>query len=325
MPRAFFAHSCCTTTSEYLGVTVLPPWYADGMTVSEDPTTTTAGGSEVTLTQLAQSLESLRPVDAPPGWAEITGPLHRPRQMRWHSDLDTLIGFVAPNDCQAIGVVGSGWARNLAVAAADATPLLAPGERRRCRVVFLMTRSGDLAGYLRAGSDLLIDQPPTVGRVPDLICRALGLPTPPPEESTGGFLAYIWLVNVLGVAGRSPTPLTWTAVIHLHPAMQVAAGAGIISSDDIVASLRVASDAWSWSFLTQEASESGWMRDPLPPGAAGWMDEGILSRWLLNSLGEIEPLVDRVTRLVAPTAAETLRATLRHLGVIPAGSDNPRR
>jgi hypothetical protein len=289
-------------------------------TMNETTETSAPGSTGATLTQLAQGVESLRSAEAPPAWAEITGPLERPSHVRWHPDLDTLIGFVAPVDCQAIVAVGSGWARNLATPAPSGEALLAPGERRRCRVVCLMTSVGEMAGYLRVGSELLIDEPPTAGRVPDLIRRAFRLPTPPPEESTDAFLAHMWLANILG-AGRPSRPLlSWKTVVGLHPAMQVAAGGdmGVVVDDNLGACLRKAAEAWSWAFLAQQATEPGWLRNLLPEGAAGWMDEGILSRWLLNSLAGVDSVVPRISPLITPVAAMRLKATLNQLGVLPA-------
>ncbi len=268
------------------------------------------------MTVLAQSMESLRPDGAPPAWAEIIGPLARPDQARWHDDLDTMMGFVAPADCAAIVTVGSGWARNLNEAPTDSDTVLGPGERRRCRVVFLLTRSGDVAGYLRSGPAILIGEAPTVGRIPDLVRRCLDLPTPPPEESTAGLLAVMWLAHIAGAGARSAGRLTWQAVAALHPALQVAAAAGIaVPPEQAVAALRGAADAWSWSHLARQAAQPGWLADLLPAGAAGWMDEGILCRWLLDSLPSIASLLDQVTPLLTAATAMKLRVTLGQLGV----------
>ncbi|MDQ6945879.1 MAG: hypothetical protein M3256_06295 [Actinomycetota bacterium] len=47
--------------------------------------------------------------------------------------------------------------------------------------MFRITRSGDIAGYLRAGRTFSSTMRQTIGRIPDLVWRCLGLPTPPPE------------------------------------------------------------------------------------------------------------------------------------------------
>ena len=45
------------------------------------------------------------------------------------------------------------------------------------------------------------------------------------------------------------------------------------------------------------------------------MDEGILSRWLLDSLPPLESLIDRVTPTVTAHTAMRLRVVLGELGV----------
>ncbi len=276
-----------------------------------------------TLTVLAQTIESLQPVDAPPTWVEIIGPLIDPEGVRWHPDPDGIVGYVAPPDCQAIVTVGSGWVRSLAgpgePAPRVAGPLatLAPGERRRCRVVSLVTRTGDLGGYLRQGSTIVLDTPPDVGRIPDLMRRALGLPTPPPDEPTDRFLAYLWLNNVLGRARQAPAPLTWRQVRGRHPVVQVAEEAGLaIPASELTSILRSAARTWSWGYLARQAAQPGWLCDLLPAGAGGWMDEGILSRWLLDGLCQLDWLLAEVSPWVAPPAAQRLRRILNQLGVL---------
>jgi len=272
-----------------------------------------------TLTRLAQSMESLLPAGAEPTWVEIIGPLDQPESVRWHPDLETMVGFVAPPNCDAIAAVGYGWTRQLeSVSPGGVAVPASGGERKRCRVVVLITRAGEMAGYLRAGTAILIDEPPTVGRVPDLMRRCFGLATPPPEEPTDGILARLWLSNVLFAAEEATAPLTWAAVARLHPVLQLAADNGItVPSGEVPRILHLVADVWNWTYLTQQAAESGWLGEVLPEGAAGWMDEGILSRWLLSSMSRIDPILADVKPLIAPAAAKKLRQTLLRLGVLP--------
>jgi hypothetical protein len=254
---------------------------------------------------IAQSVESLQPEGAPPAWAEIIGPTATPTQTRWHQDLESLIGFVAPPDCDAIVTVGYGWAHNTSTD--NAAALLGPGERRRCRVVLLMTRTEEFAGYLRTGTEILIDEPATAGRIPDLMRRTFGLPTPPPEESTTGLLARLWLYDAINAAA----PLSWAELAAHHPAMQVAAQADIpVTPEHLERLLRVAAEAWSWSQLVRQAAQPGWLCQLLPPGAGGWMDEGILSRWVLATLAPLDTLVDRITPCLTPAARQRLQTVL---------------
>lgn len=269
------------------------------------------------LTRLAQSMESLRPMGAQPAWAEIIGPLEEPERVEWHPDLETMVGFFAPPTCQAIATVGYGWARGLAGGPPGARDILAPGERRRVRVVCLMTRTGEIAGYLRDGTTVLVREPPTVGRVIDCIRRCFGLPTPPPEQPTDVLLAAMWLSNVLGTAQRSQKPLNWPAVAHLHPVIEVGAASGlVVPAAQFRRMMAVGGEVWNWSFLADQAASPGWLADLLPPGAGGWMDEGILSRWLLDSVKKVDRLLDQVRPLIEPAAAKKLQSTLKQLGVL---------
>jgi hypothetical protein len=314
------------------------PWATDSTDpwATDTPTSHTPATDAPTthaLTVLARCIESLLPAGAQPAWAEIIGPLDNPEHMRWHPDLETMVGFLAPPSCHAITVVGQGWGRNVSVdelrgmgatvdddPAADVgpgRPLLAPGERRRVRVVCLMTRAGNIAGYLRDGPTLLVDEPPSVGRIPDFLRRCFGLPTPPPAESTDGVFARIWLANIGGAGESSSRPLGWSEVTRLHPAMQVAKEGGItIPSNQFSMALRVVAQVWDWTSLAEQARGPGWLADFFPPGAAGWMDEGILSRWLLGGMTPVDVLWQRATPYLAPSAAKRLRTTLRKLGVL---------
>ncbi|MDQ1443048.1 MAG: hypothetical protein QOG97_3276 [Acidimicrobiaceae bacterium] len=270
-----------------------------------------------TLTVIAQSIESVAPADAPPAWAEIVGPLDEPRQMRWHPDVEGLAGFVAPLDCSAIVTVGFGWAHSLGDGTPAGRALLGPDGRRRCRVVCAMTRSGEVAGYLRDGPDILIDEAPTVGRIIDYIRRAFCLPTAEPEESTSRFVSYMWLSNVRGAGRRADRALPWSTVIGQHPAMKVAEEAGLtIPYAQVVPILRMVAETWTWSYLVEQAASPGWLADLLPPGTAGWMDEGVFSRWLLGNFSDIMNLLDQITPLIEPAAAKRLRRVLKQLDVL---------
>ena len=267
------------------------------------------------LTVVAQSVESLHPEGAPPAWVEILGDVHDPKGLRWHPDLETLMGYRAPPECGAIVTVGGGWAHALE---GPGESILAPGERRRCTTVFILSRTGETAGFVRCGPTILVDEPPSAGRVVDLAHRALGLATPPPDENTDRLLARLWLIEVVAVGRRAPAPLSWPEVVALHPVVKamVDLGLGPPPTTELLAYLQVGSDAWSWSRLVQQAAEPGWLADLLPPGAGGWFDEGVLSRWLLSVTPEVSRLLDDTTPVVTQAAARKLGLVLRRLDVV---------
>lgn len=111
-------------------------------------------------------------------------------------------------------------------------------------------------------------------------------------------------------------PFEWDTVARLHPALQVAADAGLtIGPDQVLQAFRVAAEAWTWSRLACQAAQPGWLRDLLPAGAGGWMDEGILSRWLLDTLPSIATLLEQITPITTTATAARLRVVLDHLGI----------
>ncbi|MGH9123716.1 MAG: hypothetical protein ACRDZ8_03180 [Acidimicrobiales bacterium] len=267
------------------------------------------------LTVVAQSVESLHPEGAPPAWAEIVGDPHKPEGLRWHPDLDTLLGYRAPPECNAIVTVGGGWAHPLD---GPGESILAPGERRRCKTVFLLSRAGECIGFVRAGSTVLVNEPPSAGRIVDLVHRALGLATVPPDENTDRLLARVWLSTVVAVGRRATGPLSWPEVVAQHPVVKAMfdLGLGQPPPEELLACLRVGSEAWSWNRLAQQAAEPGWLADLLPPGAGGWFDEGVLSRWLLAFTPEVDKLIRDATPVITKAAARKLGLVLRQLDVV---------
>ena len=265
---------------------------------------------------VAQGAESLHFEGAPPAWAEILGAAHQPDGLRWHPDLETLLGYVAPPECSAIVTVGEGWAFPLD--GPGEPSILAPGERRRCKTVFLLTRTGEAIGYVRAGSQVLVNEPPTAGRIPDFARRALGLPAPPPEENTDRFVARMWLCDVVAAGRRATAPLDWPAVVALHPVIKAMTLVGLEPPPpgQELHFMRIGSEAWTWTRLVEQAGEAGWLADLLPPGAAGWMDEGVLSRWLLTMTPEVSRLLDDARPVITKAAARKLGLLLRKLDVV---------
>jgi hypothetical protein len=119
--------------------------------------------------------------------------------------------------------------------------------------------------------------------------------------------------------------LPWSAVILLHPVIQCAAAGGIdVPPSQIRRIMEVGAETWTWSHFVEQAAAGGEILDVLPAGAGGWMDEGILSRWLLDTFVRVDRLVDRVVPFIEPAAAKKLRTTLDQLGVgrqAPSGSE----
>ncbi len=139
--------------------------------------------------------------------------------------LEAMVGFTAPADWVAFGVVTRGRAR----------PLLDDGARPRAdadatpspvRMAMAVDRAGRAVSGLRTldGPFAISDDIDQVaGRVPDGCRRVLGLRTPPPAVSVEDFFALLWLDHVLAEAAVRPGELTWAEAAGLH------FGAGLVS------------------------------------------------------------------------------------------------
>src|SRR5215469_10777031 len=79
---------------------------------------------------------------------------------------------------------------------------------------------------------------------------------------------------------------------------------------------RFSADAWSWEYFLRETAQPGWLNELVDPELASWMDEGILSRWLLDGFPTIEALLAEVSPLLEAYAGAELRATLHAIGVL---------
>jgi hypothetical protein len=84
--------------------------------------------------------------------------------------LDELVGFTAPDQWAALGIVCHGWATQLL----GTRPSLA-SDRVRVRSVHVVARDGTEVGGLRMSGGELELQDAVVGAVPDALRRCLGL------------------------------------------------------------------------------------------------------------------------------------------------------
>ena len=135
------------------------------------------------LLELVTSLATSLAEDPPDGGALVfvasggtTGGALRVRPLDGHP-LEALVGLVAPEEWDALGVVVHGTARHLDPAAG------APPERVVSSLFVL--RSGQVVGRtLGVDSKLALDAP-ACGLVLDALFRTFGLPTPAPESDAG--------------------------------------------------------------------------------------------------------------------------------------------
>ena len=276
---------------------------------------------------------------------------------------DALLGFVAPDDWWAVGVAVSGSV------VGDAGPGHGRGRPRRhraasrVRVTALVARDGRAVSVVRRGSQAeTLDEPPS-GLVGDSLRRALGLPTPPPPETTTGYWVALWLDRVVASAVATPgrpggpseprgpggpaVARTWPAVAALHPAWPEACAPTPAAL--AAATARLAS-RWPWPRLRfhlpatlaalsatrapGDASVGGAAApvdgpDEVLPGlptraVAAWMDDGMFARAVDGMLPLAADLFDACAHLLPPGALTQLAATIEATFVPgDAGGDVP--
>lgn len=222
-----------------------------------------------------------------------------------------LPGFTAPDDWWAFGVAVTGSARVLSSERrrdAPATPAELADDAHGpspVRIVHLVTRDGDVTSrsVLTGATDGRTTTEPTVGLIPDLCLRVLGLPTAP-GPSSNELHAREWLISVLDLLDGAPVDPPWDALAREHPVVARVQAAdpsmAVIAVERLDVAGRAYGRAWPWSRLRTAWAESGGAFG-LTPDELCWMDDGLLARWCLSTYPDIDDLLDAVSALL-PTA-----------------------
>lgn len=276
------------------------------------------------MTDLEQLLETLDDVSEPgdaPVWVHAYGRAGAGGVLEVDEAMDRIFGWRAPAECWAVGVVAGGWA--WPTAPGGERPAWPPPEagraaRRRVTTLCLVGRDGEVAGRVRFAGGPAVDEAPFAGRMFDALQRCLDLPTAAPQRAPAELLALTWLSEVI-VHGRAVAhrrPLSWSEAAALHPAVAALQEDGHpVDSDHFDQVMVAAARAWTWQRLRQLAAGGGWLAAAVPPGLAGWMDEGMFSRWVLDGAAPVGGVVaDAVAVLTAP-AAERVRRCLAMTGL----------
>jgi hypothetical protein len=177
--------------------------------------------------------------------------------------------------------------------------------------------------------------------VGDACLRALGLPTPPPPDTTVELWVRLWLDRLLDVIAfddESTWPRTWNAVAALHPAApgqptsplanrRSTRAASALSDGSTLADATVQlAAAWPWSRLRADPEVIDTARPPLSRHLAGWMDDGMFARWLVDATDDIGPLSTPLSRLLPAPVVAGIAETVTTLGFAwppPAPSTPP--
>ncbi len=277
--------------------------------------------------------------------------------------VDVLLGFEAPPSWRALGVVAEGTVLgehdppgrighhdggrvDRGERATDGAGAR-PGGRPGVRVVHVVGRDGASASVLRVqGREPehheargLHDAPD--GRVDDVLRRALGLPTAPPEEPTVALWALMWLDRLRAdraVADARSAPLDWTAAARAFPSVESAftEGGGVApvpSPEGMARFGAMRGRAESWGSLRRacaqgigpvpgvDAGVDAGVEVGVDAGLAAWMDDGIFSRWATGSFPHLAELFGAVADLVPPGTAAAVAEVLAAWGLDPSPRD----
>lgn len=276
------------------------------------------------MTPLEQLLETLDAASAPgdaPMWIHAHGHAGDGGVLAVDRVMERMYGWTAPEECWAVGVVADAWARPLV----DPGPgglRAAPGdgERQRVRTRCLVSRHGEVVSRLHLADGRVVEDRPSTGRTLDAMHRCVGLPTPPPERPSSDLLTLVWLAEILaaaGVQGAWRRRISWPEAVGVHPAVRALQEDGHeVPLDHVEQVLAAAGRAWSWSRLRELASGGSWLSDLVPAGLAGWMDDGMFSRWVLGSAPPLLEVLAEVRAAVPVPVGRQLQRCLAGAGIV---------
>ncbi len=208
---------------------------------------------------------------------------------------DVLLGFVAPPEWSAVGVVITATARPLDTSAQPSRPPRPLDQEEHIVFAYLVARDGVSVSVSRRPdgsrwetSATSLDETAT-GRVDDALRRVLGLPTHPPPADPAELWARLWLDRVLTEVGARPSqPWSWPTIAVLHPAAKLVIDDMRGRVSEVVEAMprlaEILARGRTWDDLRLGYVSGQWDAPSIPSDVARWMDDGIFSRWLLDSV-----------------------------------------
>ncbi|MCU1378770.1 MAG: hypothetical protein JWN29_1753 [Acidimicrobiales bacterium] len=222
-----------------------------------------------------------------------------------------LLGFTAPEECTALGVVTTGWSlpperfaeHDTARNRRAGSPAAEAPDRVAVFSTVVVDRGGDVAGRLSIDGAEPVTSAPESGVLLDLLLRALGCPTPSPAFGVLELLATVWLAELTSPSVRS---MEWPEVADRHWGLRLRPDQ---AADDLVVAAVEAAAELGWDGLRLVVARMGW------PGVctgeeAAWFDAGSFARWVLGSFPPLPDLADAVTGSLRPSVARRVRSAL---------------
>lgn len=219
-----------------------------------------------------------------------------------------LVGFVAPDDWIAFGIVASG--RWYAMGEHEVGPdgLTCPPFREadgRVRLASFVTREGEAVSATSQDGDeptvQWLDPGRPNGRADDVCRRALGLPTPAPRRDVRELWGLVWC-DVIAERVLDRGCATWTDIATAHPAIGHLGISEATSTawavDNLVRLGEQFGALHPWEDLRQLCARNEWQMQGIDSEDAAWMDEGMFSRWNLASYPELGEILEDLTSLL---------------------------
>lgn len=224
---------------------------------------------------------------------------------------DALLGHVVPGLWSVAGIIAPATARTLDGGSGAMAP-------RAISVSVLIGRNGTVATCARdrhEGRTLALDEVPT-GRLVDLLQRALGRPTPPPDAGPCQLWQALWLDAV--VAGAAGAEHGGALAPELAAALSDTASPEGPAGWAHLRGLACAPDAAAGR---TDAALATALTTLVEPAHAAWMDDGCFARWVLSALPSPEDLLDAVDALLPPARARAVRHALGLNDASPGDAD----
>ena len=217
--------------------------------------------------------------------------------------VERLFGLVVQGAVSAVGICAPATVTLSSIGHMDETDhtVIHIVNRQGTSVTRLISRSG--SRWFGPSAE------PQKGRVPDACRRVLGLPTCPPVDSMTDFVLVAWLEIIARHALDRPG-LDWSEIITLHPASH-----SVLAPVTPTALARATLDlgnALDWErFRRVIATVGGFPFGDHATEVAVWMDDGMFSRWAMESLPSRDETLNVLGSILGPGTFDRLWATVR--------------
>lgn len=222
---------------------------------------------------------------------------------------DALLGFVAPEEWVAFGIIATGWGSPYC----EEHRARRGASRVRVRTAHVVARDGNEASALSMAGEPVrtlglyraTDPDALAGSVPDIVRRVMNVPTAPAGFPPSELMATVWLSGVTIEARRRPGHrLTSADIDNIEPGGAEATQLLVDHPDEL-----------TWESLRWMVVRGTEMFG-IDPTLAAWFDDGAFARWALGGYPPVADQLRDLAPLVTGKAMRAIRARLRRWGVL---------